>query len=188
MTHPLSNTTLFFHWTIALFMISLLALGLIMHENKIYSLYPLHKSLGILVLPLALCRIYWRIKEKWPQPAHQLSSTWTYLSKIAHALLLCLTLLMPISGILMSLLSGRGLTLFSYPLVLSQKDSQGSFISLSKYGASIAHQLHFLLSDLLIIIVGAHIIAAITHHFFLKDKVFIRMMPFYPRVKEELCD
>jgi cytochrome b561 len=181
MTHRLSNTTLFLHWSVALLMIALLALGLIMHDNKLYDLYPIHKSLGMLILPLALFRAYWRLKEKWPQPAHQLYGIWIHLSKIAHLSLLSLTVLMPISGILMSLLSGRGLTLFTYPIILAQKNDQGELIALSEYWAKIAHQLHFLFSDLLIILLGAHIIAGLIHHFLLKDDVLNRMMFFYKK-------
>ncbi|MBM4211384.1 MAG: cytochrome b [Gammaproteobacteria bacterium] len=175
MDHRLSKTTLFLHWMIAINVIGLLIVGLIMHENKIYSLYPIHKSVGMLILPLALFRVYWRIKEKWPAPIHQLSQKWIRLSHISHISLLSLTLLMPITGMLMSIFSGRGLSLFSVPLIMAQQNSEGEFIELSKTWAEITHQMHFLFSDMLLFILSAHITAALIHHFFLKDNVLRRI-------------
>ncbi|WP_340689638.1 hypothetical protein [Candidatus Ruthia endofausta] len=37
-----------------------------MEENKVCSLYPIHKSIGILVFGVILMRVICRIKNGWP--------------------------------------------------------------------------------------------------------------------------
>ena len=51
---PLSAPTRALHWILALAMIGLTAVGLYMAEFEAWALYPIHKSIGLLVLPLAL--------------------------------------------------------------------------------------------------------------------------------------
>lgn len=46
----LSSTTIALHWIVGIMMITLIAVGLYMHETKTLSLYPWHKSFSVLII------------------------------------------------------------------------------------------------------------------------------------------
>ena len=62
----LSSTTVWLHWIIAIMIIGLLIVGVYMEENEVYRLYPIHKSLGVIVFGFVIIRVIWRIKNGWP--------------------------------------------------------------------------------------------------------------------------
>ena len=157
-------------------MIGMLFLGLYMHENKAYDLYPIHKSIGTLMLPLVCFRAIWRILKGWPEPTSPLHFLLHMAAKVSHFSLLALTISLPISGVLMSALSGRGIHIFSFTLMAGNYNTDGKLIALSETGASFFHQAHFLLSDALIWLTLIHLGAALVHHFWLKDQVLNRML------------
>jgi len=172
----MSKTSIALHWVIALLMIGMLILGLYMHESKAYGLYPIHKSIGILMLPLVSFRIIWRALQGWPKHDDALHVILNMLAKMTHSSLLMLTLFLPTSGVLMSALSGRGIHVFGLTLLHSSHDANGKLLAISESAASFFHQVHFILSDALMILAGTHIFAAIFHHFILKDGVLSRML------------
>ena len=62
----LSAVTVGLHWLIGITIISLIAVGIYMEENEIFFLYPIHKSIGILIFLFVLIRVVWRIANGWP--------------------------------------------------------------------------------------------------------------------------
>lgn len=112
-THnKLSPLSIALHWIVGLTMIFLLFTGIYMSQAEIYSLYPLHKSIGFLILFFVIARVVWRIINGWPTPASEMSSSQQKLAKGVHWLLIIATVLMPVSGMLMSVTGGHGLDLF----------------------------------------------------------------------------
>ena len=65
-------TSQLLHWTIAVLILSIGAVGLVMGElprsPKWFWVYTLHKSLGLTVLALVLVRIAWRLYAGAPPP------------------------------------------------------------------------------------------------------------------------
>jgi|MDSV01.1.fsa_nt_gb cytochrome b561 len=168
--------TIFLHWCIAILMISMLAIGLYMHRYKIYTLYPVHKSIGALMLPLVVYRVGWRAFQGWIQPdyPHQL---WQKIAAaVSHSLLLALTVFIPVSGVAMSILSGRGLSIFGLSVVSQQRDANSNLVPISNDAAQIMHWIHFNFNYLLIIILLTHITAAAVHHFWWKDRTLEKML------------
>ena len=100
-SNKLSKISIGLHWIIAISMISLLAVGIYMKENEVWSLYPIHKSVGVILFSLILFRIYWRIKNGWPKQVDSMKPRDKTLSRGAHWILMIGMALMPIAGMIM---------------------------------------------------------------------------------------
>jgi cytochrome b561 len=44
------------------------AVGVYMSENEAFELYPIHKSIGVLIFAVIIVRVYWRFVNGWLQP------------------------------------------------------------------------------------------------------------------------
>ncbi|MGI0115852.1 cytochrome b [Zooshikella sp. RANM57] len=174
----LTLTTIILHWIIALGMISLIILGIYMTENHTYALYPIHKSLGVILLFIALFRTVWRFVNKLPKPVRQCTPLELILSKVVHYSLIIGTLLIPISGIAMSTFSGHGVQLFNFVLIepnLNPAES-GKVIALNTFLADAASLIHAISNYIVILCISLHILAALKHHFYDRDSVLKRML------------
>lgn len=161
----------FFHWVIAFLIIIMLGLGLTMGEVDFgvprSSLYDLHKSLGLLILLLAIGRILWRFASVSPQALATHAAWERTLAKAAHGFLYFSLIAMPLSGWLMSDAAGRPPTFFgiNVPRLLSHDDN---FRQL--FGA-----LHEIIAWGLIGVIGLHAAGALKHHLIDKDGTLRRM-------------
>ncbi|MBN2647646.1 MAG: cytochrome b [Thiotrichales bacterium] len=174
----LSGQTRFLHWVVALGMIMMLASGIYMHETKAYGLYFWHKSFGVLLIAFVLWRIYWRLKNGWPQPVRPLKNYEAILSRSVHWLLIVGTILMPISGMMMSGLGGHGVPFFGIELIARNPDPADpqKVIALNATFAGIGKTLHGVGGTLIIAAVLLHFAAALKHHFVDQDSTLSRML------------
>ena len=124
----------------------------------------LHKSFGATILALAIFMIIWRHLGKRPSHPSHMPKTQSILAKVVHALLYLCMLIMPLSGISMSQLSGYKVSIFNWfdlPMLVSvNKDLAGVF-----------HEIHEYTSFAIIALVSGHALAALYHHFVNKDNV-----------------
>lgn len=174
----LSLTTRSLHWIIAMCFIALTAVGIYMANTETWMLYPLHKSMGIILFVVILLRVGWRIKQGWPTPAGQYQKIEQRLSKITHWILLLGTVAMPITGMFYSGMSGHGFDVFGWTLVKSNYDpqNQGQVIPHSELLSAISEQAHEIIGYTLTLAIGLHIIGACKHHFLDKDRTLLRML------------
>jgi len=172
----LTPTTKIFHLLVALGMIATLILGIYMAENEVFSLYPVHKSLGVLTVIIALLRIAVRIKEGWPKPLGQAGKIQLFAAKAVHWGLMIITVLFPVSGMMMSGGGGHGVFLFGIELVGANMDPvSGRASPLNENLAAIGHQLHELLVPALICLILLHVAGAVKHQVMDKDGTLTRM-------------
>jgi cytochrome b561 len=178
---PLRNTAehygalaKFLHWSIVILIIVQYFLAESADElpDGIEKLQILsrHKSIGMLVLLLAVARILWKLANKG-LPAPVGTGSLKKAAAAGHGLLYLLILLQPISGWAMSSAANYPVTFFGwfqFPAILAQN-----------------HALHETLQDVhealfytLVVVAVGHALAAVYHHFFLKDDVLRRMSPF----------
>jgi cytochrome b561 len=127
----------------------------------------------MLVLLLAVVRILWKLANKGrPTPAG--TGMIKKAAAAGHGLLYLLVLLQPISGWAMSSAANYPVTLFGWfqfpALVAENHDLHESL-----------EEVHEALFYALVAVAVVHIAAALYHHFFLKDDVLRRMMPFGKR-------
>lgn len=161
----------FFHWVIAFLVVFMLGLGLTMGGVDFgvprSSVYDLHKSLGLLVLFLALARLIWRFASAPPEALDTHARWERILAKAAHAFLYFAIIAMPLSGWLMSDAAGRPPTFFGMPVprLLEHNDSLRNI-----FGAA-----HGLIAWGLIVVIGLHIAGALKHHIIDKDATLRRM-------------
>lgn len=173
----ISKTSLWLHWLVAVLVIALLCVGIYMHETKTYSLYPIHKSVGVIALLLVGWRFVWRMVEGFFAPASEHKFYERVLAKITHWVLLLGSLLMPISGITMSIAGGHGLKFFGIALIapnMSVLDPTKTE-ALNETLAGIAHSGHGIIAWVLIATILLHTLGALKHHIIDKDKTLTRM-------------
>ena len=173
-----SRTTVFLHWIIAISIIGLMAVGIYMENTSNYSLYPWHKAIGFLIFFVILIRVIWRVKNGWPTPASNYSAFEHSLAKLVHWVLILGTLLMPISGFLMSSLGGHGVDVFGWEVVAFNPDPENPQKALAHNGqiAGFAHSVHYWLGNILIAAIALHILGALKHHIIDKDGTIKRML------------
>ena len=116
MNNKLSKQTVILHWITGLLFIGVFILGSYVEglprSPEKFQLLGTHKSLGVIVLVIALARMIWRLKEGAIASVAQLTRAQQVASKAVHHLLLLATLMMPISGMMMSVGGGRGVDIF----------------------------------------------------------------------------
>ena len=90
-----------------------------------------------------------------------------------------MTVVYPISGMMMSGAGGHGIYVFGLELVAANYDEvSGKAIPLNEQLASIGHTLHSSLVPVLIALILLHILGALKHHFIDKDQTISRMFSF----------
>ncbi|MCL6415020.1 cytochrome b [Aestuariirhabdus sp. Z084] len=173
-----SATTLALHWIVGLTMIILLAVGIFMVETETFSLYPWHKSFGVLIILVVVPRVFWRIKNGWPSPVSEYSKVEQLLAKIVHYVLILGTLLMPLSGFLMSSLGGNGVEVLGLELVARNPDPEDTskVIPHNETLGSFFHAAHHWVGYLLVAAVVLHVVGALKHHVIDKDGSLNRML------------
>ena len=174
----LSPNTVLLHWLVGGMMIGLLATGLYMEQNEVFALYPWHKSFGVLIALFVALRLAWRVRNGWPSPAGDYTGIEQLLSKMVHHLLLAGTVVMPVSGFMMSAMGGHGVELLGLELVARNPDPADprEVIALDAGLAAIGHTLHGWAGYALIGAVMLHIAGAFKHHILDKDGTLKRML------------
>jgi cytochrome b561 len=116
-----TTTAVLLHWLIAALLLAEFAHGWWMQEiPKIpagvrANAFNLHKSVGLLLLALALIRLGWRIAHR-PPPLPSLPRWQAWAAKGNHALLYAMMFAMPLSGYLGSVFSGYPILWFGWTL------------------------------------------------------------------------
>lgn len=161
-----------FHWLVALLIITLLMVGFYMTsleptEDK-FKIYGMHKAFGFTVFVLVLLRTVWRVTSRYVQPPTDLPEVLKIAAVSAHLLLYVLMLIMPMSGMLMSLFGGHPISYFG----LFTIDAFEKNVEL----ATTFKNTHETTAWLLVILISLHVLAAMYHHFIRKDNVLMRML------------
>ncbi len=159
------------HWLVGLLVIGMLCVGTVMAELEDspfkFSIYPWHKSVGLLVLILALGFIAARLRlgRQIPAAPAGLAPWERKLAWLTQRLMYLMILVMPLSGYVMAATypKGQGVAFFGLPLPeLLDKSAELS---------ELAHEVHEYSSWLLTLLVLLHIAGALKHRYFdAKDK------------------
>lgn len=166
--------TITLHWICALLIIFLFGLGIYMTGLDYYAEWyhkgpVLHISLGLTLLLLMVVRIVWRIFNKTPAALPTYSRTTTWLSTLVKYVFYVLILVVILSGYLITTAEGKSASLFD--LV--------HFPSLTRLDATNidrAGLIHELLAWAIVILAALHAIAALIHHFVIRDRTLVRML------------
>jgi cytochrome b561 len=141
--------------------------GLPDSEQK-WQMYGLHKATGIVVLLLVIFRILWRLINITPNLPTTMIPILQNGYKLGVKSMYIFMLVMPLSGLLMSLYSGREISVYGFFTIKAfetQKELATQF-----------HTMHVYSGIILACIIGVHTMLAIYHHFIVKDRLLVRMI------------
>ncbi len=168
-------TAKWLHWLIAFVVIIMLIFGPGLEDLPLDEREQMimgHSGLGTLVLIMMLIRWPWRLTHEVPGPTSTMGPWQTKLSKIMHWALYVLIFLQPIFGIL------QAMFITDYEIVAFGVIDYSSMAADDADLARAFHIAHGLNAAIISLLVLGHIGAAFYHHFFQKDDVLRRMLPF----------
>jgi cytochrome b561 len=164
------------HWLIAVLFIGQFALGLAMEripsQRTAFELIQWHKSFGFLLLGLVLVRIGWRLGSARPALPDAVAPLERRVAPLVHGVLYAAQLAAPLSGwalVSVSMLEVPSVPfdLFVMPnLPLMASDGAEAFWSIA----------HEWLAWAGMALAALHMLAALRHHFWLRDPVLARMI------------
>lgn len=166
--------TITLHWVCALLIIFLFGLGIYMTGLDYYSEWyhkgpVLHISLGLVLLILMIARVIWRVSNRTPAKLPNHSRAANFLATLVKYVLYVLIFIVLLSGYLITTAEGKPASLFDlvhFP-VLTQ---------LSAANVDRAGLVHELLAWAIVIVAALHALAALIHHFVIRDRTLVRML------------
>jgi len=134
------------------------------------SLY-VHISAGLAVIGILVLRLFWRLVD--PPPPNQPTVLGAWLDRaghFTHYLLYALLIATPIAGIVLQFARGDALPIFGLGEIASPWAADRAF-------ARTVKDFHEVLANALVILAGFHAAAALIHHWLLRDRTLVRMLP-----------
>ncbi|HET9652925.1 MAG TPA: cytochrome b [Usitatibacter sp.] len=163
-----------FHWVMAILVLIAFIYGPGGSELRVYSAArdfkrQLHETLGAIIFTLLLLRVIWRIVDTRPDPPD--TPQWVgVISRAVQGLLYLFLFALPATAVTGAWLEGHPLTFLGgievAPL-LDKSHDVGVVIS----------KLHTWLGDTIMWLAGFHALAALFHHFVMRDGVLVSMLP-----------
>jgi len=167
-----------FHWITAVLVLVAFIYGPCGNETRVYSAAKdfdrqLHETLGLTVLTLVVLRVAWRALDTRPEPEPM--PPWMGItSRVVHYLLYVLLFAVPLTAI-------AGAWLENHPLTLLAGITLGPYLPHAHdIGQRIA-TVHTWLGDTILWVAGFHAAAGLFHHFVLKDRTLLAMLPWLPK-------
>jgi len=162
------------HWIIVVFVSIQFVVGSIAADLPLgmqrLILLSRHKSIGMTIFILMILRLLWRLSNQVPLLPAEMSSHEQRLARLIHWLFYILLLCIPVAGWINSSASNLTVSwfgIFNWP----------DLVEPDKYIATIAKGTHKILVWTLLAIISLHTMAALRHHFILKNNILIRMIP-----------
>jgi cytochrome b561 len=167
------NVAVALHWATALLVvvqfISAISWDYFAKPTR-HTMESVHISLGVLLTAVILARIVWRLI-----PGHQVSSLqlgWVGLaSKGVHYLLYLLLIAQAGTGFAFRWAQGHAVEFFGLFAI------PGPYGQLARPDRRLLHEVHEYIGWAIVILAFAHALAALYHHYVLKDRVLRRMLP-----------
>jgi len=170
------TTAKVFHWLVVVLLIVQYPLGKLMpHIHR--GMTPgdamtFHISFGITILALMVLRLFWRITHP-VAPAGSLPAWQRLISEAVHWLLYALVLATTMTGWIFASERGWSISLFfATPLPMLPIEDSLLARSIGNW--------HGTMEWALLLVIGAHVAAAMAHTFIFRDRIMQRMLPEVP--------
>lgn len=158
----------FFHWTVALLIISEYLIGI---SLDYLPLKWLHIDIGILIVLFILLRIIWRITHKYPAMDSSLSKPNQIIAHLGHLALYGLMILITTLGLIV--LFGKNVPVNVFGLTVPPLLSN----AMPYDNRHMIKEIHGFLAHCIIIMAALHALAALMHQFVHKHPILVRMLP-----------
>lgn len=166
-------TAKIFHWTIVALLTAQYLIGWFMPDvhrgMQPGAAMTFHVSAGLVILVLIVLRFAWRLTH--PVSPESSLPVWQRLtSELVHWMLYAMVLLTTLTGWLFASYRGWSISffyLFPFPMLSTENSSAGKAID----------GLHQAAEWTLLVLVVAHVLAALVHLFYYRDRVMNRMLP-----------
>lgn len=163
------------HWSVALLVLFAWLSGFFRDELAKGTIRTtdllVHISLGSALLLFVAVRLFWRaIDPPAPVASVGLAKWGSAAARLVHYGLYALLIVIPLLGIAVQFTGGHALPVFG--LFAIPSPWQGNH--------DLSHNLkeiHELLANLMMVVFGLHATAALFHHWVLRDRTLIRMLP-----------
>jgi cytochrome b561 len=168
-------TAKWLHWLVGFIVIIMLIFGRTLESLPLgerEQMIMAHSGLGTLVLLLTLLRWGWRLSHEPPGATGSMGLWQTRLSKAMHWSLYVLLVLQPILGIC------QAMFITDYEVLAFGVIDYSGLATDNADTARVFHVLHGINATVLSVLVIGHTGAALYHHFFQKDGVLRRMLPY----------
>jgi cytochrome b561 len=172
--------TKFFHWAVFLLFVNQYIVARIMLTTPVgetslgYTqgeLYNWHKSIGLILLGLALLRYTWRRTTGLPDWDATLTHTEKKIIHWLERILYFCMIAMPLSGYFFVMAGGYGVNFFS-------RWQLPNFIGEHEWLAHLAEWTHITLAVVIVVAVAVHLTLNIRHAIVYKNGYLRRMLPF----------
>ncbi|WP_347138271.1 cytochrome b [Paracoccus sp. SSK6] len=163
------------HWITALAVLLMIPAGIVMTREGIPrplqdTLFLFHKNTGVLLVPVILARILYRLAHRPPPLPLSMPAWQRRAAGASHAMLYLLLVIMPVSGFVRVRAGG-------FPVELLDWLGAGPWIAKSERVAETAQAIHFTGALVLIAVLTVHVAAACHHALIRRDGVWSRMWP-----------
>jgi cytochrome b561 len=161
------------HWITAAFILLLVPLGVIIANewggSRQTLFYDLHRSIGAALIPIIVLRLVYRFAHPPLSLPDHIPAMERFAAEAAHWALYALLLLQPFVGWAATSAHPAAIVVFGsfeLPAILPANRALSQWL----------FAVHRWIGVVLICLVGAHVAAALNHHFMRKDRVLMRMI------------
>lgn len=167
-----SKGAMLLHWLIAILVIANWQIAEKAHEGpreQAGAVMYWHIAIGMLILLLTVVRIVWRLTHARPPLGDHLAQWEKLLAKAVHAIFYFLLIGLPLLGWIG--VSGEGGKVDMFGIVWP------SIGGLDRKGGHGLLEVHQTLGNIMVWLIGLHVLGALKHHFWDKDGELWRMLP-----------
>ena len=130
-----------------------------------------HISAGLAIVAFVMARLFWRIADPPPAPEESALGVWgERVGKAVHYLIYVLLIAVPVAGIVVQFAGGHALPVFGLFEIASPWTADRTF-------AHNVKEVHEVLANGIMVLIGLHAAAALAHHYILHDRTLLRMLP-----------
>lgn len=130
-----------------------------------------HISAGMTILVALLARVLWRMADPPPRSAPTMLGAWGEAAgRLMHYALYAMLVAVAVAGIVLQFARGNTLPVFGVVEIPSP------WLADRRYARSLK-EVHEVLANALIVLAAFHAAAALVHHWLLRDRTLVRMLP-----------
>jgi len=130
-----------------------------------------HMSLGLAIVAFVVARLFWRLSDPPPAPEESPLGAWgEWVGKAVHYFIYVALIAVPVAGIVAQFARGHAVPVFGLFEIASPWAADRAF-------AHDVKEIHEVLANGIMALIGLHAAAALVHHYIFHDRTLLRMLP-----------